>query len=430
MTERKLSSRERIVAAALSLFLAQGITATTTKEIAERADVNEVTLFRQFGSKQGLLLAVLQEASILAQMQVALTDIMDASDPLMAYSSLGLDLLGEVPELVRSLIGESGQSSPENRQALGQALRQANQQTVSYLRLAAMDFPANLSIESAAKLLNTLILGYSVLTFSNEGYGLWPDADEFLAAVKTLFVGATDEQILYGAAEKRAAERTANQLTDQTTDQTAERVNPAGSANMTANPAVADLPAETVRSLFQKAKRQSLQAYALMYVLFGAGLRIEEAALLRRSHSLSSKNQHLLTLTDSTPRQVPLNRWIMGNRYGTYLKNPLTQWLKSRSDNSPYVFIAGSGDALAEAGIVDLWAAIATAEPTHLIDATQPITPFQAHQTWCIELLMKGMSLENLSLLSGSSLTDLQPYARRAKEKAALEAALVIDQKG
>ena len=66
------------------MFSRQGITATTTKEIAEQAGVNEVTLFRQFGSKQGLLLAVLQEAPILENMQVALTDIVGANNPLMA----------------------------------------------------------------------------------------------------------------------------------------------------------------------------------------------------------------------------------------------------------------------------------------------------------------------------------------------------------
>ncbi len=413
MTERKLSSRERIVAAALSLFLAQGITATTTKAIAEQAAVNEVTLFRQFGSKQGLLLAVLKEASILAQMQAALTDIVGANDPLMAYGSLGLDLLGKVPELVRSLIGEAGQSPPENRQALGQALCQANQQTVNYLRLAAADLPANLSIESAAGLLNTLILGHAVLTFSSEGHGLWPHTEEFLAAVKALFLGSTAEQMPNAIA-----------------DTTADREDAGGSTIAAANPTVADLPTEKVRSLFQTAKKQGLQAYALIYVLFGAGLRIEEAAQLRRSHSLSSKNQHLLTLSGPAPRQVPLTRWIMGNRYGTYLKNPLTQWLKSRSDDSPYVFITEQTEALAEAGILDLWTTIITADTADPIGEIQPVTPFQAHQTWCIDLLMKGMSLENLSLLSGSSLADLQPYARRAKAKAALEAAFAIDQKG
>jgi len=37
---------------------------TTTRQIAELAQVNEVTLFRHFGNKQGLLLAVISESAV------------------------------------------------------------------------------------------------------------------------------------------------------------------------------------------------------------------------------------------------------------------------------------------------------------------------------------------------------------------------------
>ncbi|MGB3293014.1 MAG: helix-turn-helix domain-containing protein [Phormidesmis sp.] len=392
MTEKKLSSRERIVRSALSLFSRQGITATTTKQIAEQAGVNEVTLFRQFGSKQGLLLAVLQEAPILTSMQAALAEIVGANDPLMAYGELGLELLGKVPELVRSLIGEAGQSPLENQQALGQTLRQANQQTVGYLRAAQLNLPLSVSFEAVASLLNTLILGYSVLEFSSGGDGLWRNQEDFLSAVKALVVEG--EAVLATSGDKPVE-------------------------------AVADLPAETVRSLFQKARKLGPQEYALVYVLFGAGLRVEEAANLQRSHSLSSKDQHLLTVTGLSARQVPLNRWIMGHRYGTYAKNPLTQWLRTSPDEQSHVFTQGS-EPLGTAGIVERWDTVAADIPTM---TAAPTTPFQARQTWCIELLMKGMSLENLSILSGLSLESLAAYARRAKEKAALEEALAIDQK-
>lgn len=395
MAERKLSSRKRIVRAALALFSLQGITATTTRQIAERARVNEVTLFRQFGSKQGLLLAVLQEAPILEAMQAALTEIAGANDPLIAYGASGLELLGNVPELVRSLIGEAGQLPTETRQALEQALYQANQQTVGYLRGSQMNWPG-LSVEAAASFLNTLILGHAVITFSSDGQGLWQSQADFLAAMNTLL--STGQPLAEGGSVD---------------------------SNLGVE-LVADLPADTVRSLFQKAKKQDAQTYALVYVLFGAGLRVEEAAGLWRSHSLSSKTQHLLTLVGSAPRQVPLNRWVMGHRYGTYLRNPLTQWLKTRQDEQPAVFIGEDGQPLSAAGITELWAAIA-ADSTTLTGKSAD--PFQARQTWCIELLMKGISLENLSILAGLSLEALAVYDRRAKEKAALEQALAIDQK-
>lgn len=51
------STRQRIIDAALHLFGTQGYPRTTTRAIAEAAGVNEVTLFRHFGSKKNLLMA-------------------------------------------------------------------------------------------------------------------------------------------------------------------------------------------------------------------------------------------------------------------------------------------------------------------------------------------------------------------------------------
>lgn len=406
MAERRLSSREKIVKSALELFIQKGTIATTTKEIAERAGVNEVTLFRQFGSKQGLLLAVLKEAPVLDRMQAALSEVAGSNQPLIAYGETTLELLGQIPELTRSLICESGQSPLENRQALGQVLKQANLQTEGYLRSTQIAW-SGLSIEATATLLNTLVIGHVILSASSGG--LWQDQTNFLQMLNDL-----------------------SQLQNQAED--AIESNNEASNTLTvpaaSNNAVIDLPAEVVRSLFQTAKKLGPQQYALVYVLFGAGITIEEAAELTSPCVFATKSQHLLTITDkianSRQRQVPVNRWIMGNRYGTYLKNPLTQWIKSQPDEKTTVFVSADGKALETAGLLALWNSIASGTTT--ITGNRA-TPFQARQTWCIELLMKGMSIENLSILSGMSFQELEPYARRAKEKAALEQALAIDQK-
>ena len=57
-------TRERILDAALELFGAKGFAATTTKEIAKRAGVNEVTVFRTFKSKQGVYTSMFAERSL------------------------------------------------------------------------------------------------------------------------------------------------------------------------------------------------------------------------------------------------------------------------------------------------------------------------------------------------------------------------------
>lgn len=54
------STADRILAAAAELFAERGYTGTTTRSIAEHAGVNEVTLFRRFSSKQGILAALAQ----------------------------------------------------------------------------------------------------------------------------------------------------------------------------------------------------------------------------------------------------------------------------------------------------------------------------------------------------------------------------------
>ena len=48
-------TRERIFAAAREIFAVRGAHGTTTREIADRAGVNEATLFRHFGNKNALL---------------------------------------------------------------------------------------------------------------------------------------------------------------------------------------------------------------------------------------------------------------------------------------------------------------------------------------------------------------------------------------
>lgn len=59
----KQSTSERIVEAALKLISEKGYRAATTKAIAELAQVNEVTIFRHFGNKRGILQAIIEKFS-------------------------------------------------------------------------------------------------------------------------------------------------------------------------------------------------------------------------------------------------------------------------------------------------------------------------------------------------------------------------------
>ncbi len=57
-----MSTEHRILDAALRVFEQAGFRGATTRRIAEEARVNEVTLFRHFGTKDELLLAALHRA--------------------------------------------------------------------------------------------------------------------------------------------------------------------------------------------------------------------------------------------------------------------------------------------------------------------------------------------------------------------------------
>lgn len=403
-------ARRRLIRAALRLFAAQGVTETTTKQIAELAEVNEVTLFRQFGSKHGLLLAVIEEAAVFTHIGQTLVQRANQSNQsnsleqaLKDYATACLQALGAVPEMVRSVVGEAGQYPSENREALGRGFTQANHYVSEYFQsvINRGHLHTHLSADKLASLLNGMLLGYAVIEFTSEFHNLWNGRDDFLDNLVTLF--------LQGAVSP---------FSDHS------QAIPANT--LTSSQPISDLPASLVTEILQKAKKQDPQLYALIYVLFGAGLSLGEIVRLERTHLIGTREQQILQVTRGAARQVPLNQWIMGKRYGTYLKNPLTQWLKSRKDEQPALFLNAEQHPLSETDLRAMWQNL-TADL--LTPNGQPPAIEQAQQTWCIEMLMRGITLEQMRTLTGWTLNQLEPYAQRAKEKAVVEQAVRLDQK-
>lgn len=78
--QRAKGTRDRILDAALETFAEKGFTGATTKEIARRARVNEVTVFRLFKTKKALFGATMLERSALGQLQKSVSN--DPSLPL------------------------------------------------------------------------------------------------------------------------------------------------------------------------------------------------------------------------------------------------------------------------------------------------------------------------------------------------------------
>lgn len=390
------SSRERLIQAASELFVSQGIGHTTTRQIANLAEVNEVTLFRNFGNKYGLLQAVLEEAPTfrdlgenLMQQAIATEDRQQA---LHDYASLCLQTLETAPAFVRSLIGEADQYPEENRQALGQRLDEASRYVARYLEqtMPSSPFPPI----KLSGFLGAMLLGYIVIESTSKEHHLWENREDFLTGlVDLLLKGATPS----------------------------EAVQEAGLRIPISIGTVQDLPEPWVHQILQRAKAVSPQEFAIAYILFAAGLEPSELVRLARSHHLSDKTQHTLQVG---MRQVSVNQWILGKRYGSFVNNPLTKWLKSRKDETPWLFFKDDGSPMTVSDILKQWQ-VWTAE----IPPAATSSPIQAKQTWCVEMLTRGMTVDNLSILSGWSPEQLDPYVSRAKAKAALEQARSLDQK-
>lgn len=402
MSGEIISTRQRLINAAMELFATQGITETTTKAVAELAKVNEVTLFRHFGNKHGLVLAVISSSPVFKELGESLkTQVSQTNSVYQAlknYCEERLTALEQVPELVRSVVGESGKYPIENRQALGRSLAQANNYVAEYLAtmMEREQLYTQLPPQKLASLLNSMLVGYAVIEFTSEFHELWHDRDEFLENLVALFL--------------KVATNSSSQINNESIP----------------TEKVIDLPANLVHSILQRAKKSGLRDYALMYVLFGAGLSSEEIVNLERSHQINDAKQHLLQITQGSIRQVPVHQWIMGKRYGSYTRNPLTQWLKSRKDDQCALFLNENGMPISEVEIQQRWRILT--EELLTPEGQKPVIE-QAQQTWCVEMLMKGMNLEDMSIITGWNITKLQSYARRAREKAALEQAIRLDHK-
>ncbi len=413
------ATRQKLIQAALELFTAQGIS-TTTRKIAELADVNEVTLFRHFGNKSGLLLAVFEDSETFKQIGESLIRAVSANpqadfatnpqansqadQTLKTYASECLHAMKNVPQLIRSIVGEADQYPSENRRALGQGLMEINRHVAQYLEpLAQTQLNSRFSTETLVNLMNSLLLGYAVIEFTSEEHPLWHNQDDFLESFVQLFS-------LAGTAHSEAA----------------------GSSDWLTDPQkVSELSASVVHEILRYTRKLGSCDYALAYVLFAAGLSPQEIAGLERSHHLSDAHQHLLKV-GTAKRQVPVNQWVLGKRYGSYNANPLTKYLRSRKDNHSALLLGETGQPISVSEIESRWqlwveGLSAVEEGSHTDENTVAIA--QAHQTWCIDMLLRGISLENLSILSGWEAEKLKPYEERAKELLALEQATRLDQK-
>ena len=113
------SARERILDAALEAFADSGFNGATTKDIAKKAAVNEVTIFRQFRSKRALFNAVMVERSPLVQVEKVVS--LDLRTPVEQ----------QMVQNLRSVLGVLRANKQLFMVALGDAWRQPKTKTTT-----------------------------------------------------------------------------------------------------------------------------------------------------------------------------------------------------------------------------------------------------------------------------------------------------------
>jgi AcrR family transcriptional regulator len=191
--QAELSSptHQRLLDAASRVCSERGLHGATTREIADAAQVNEVTLFRHFGSKEKLIAALFQ------RVVAAQTESLSGTEPdghdlerdLTRYARRYDEMLTANEALIRTIIGEARRHPEQARQVMCEAGRSMREHLIAYLRAA----------QEAGAVRRDLVLGPAIDAFTGmllagmlrrTGFAQYVDYSgaDYVAAVVELFL--------------------------------------------------------------------------------------------------------------------------------------------------------------------------------------------------------------------------------------------------
>lgn len=95
MQKKKLSTADRILQSALELMENKGFNSVTIKEIAEASNVSEMTVFRHFETKKGVLEAAIKKNTVIPSFEKTFEGsiVWDLDQDLLLIATLYLDLM-------------------------------------------------------------------------------------------------------------------------------------------------------------------------------------------------------------------------------------------------------------------------------------------------------------------------------------------------
>jgi AcrR family transcriptional regulator len=127
-------TRSRILAATRAIYATKGSRGTTTREIAEHADVNEATLFRHFGTKSQLISAMLDHYAGVAEFGEVLARVRALPTIDAQLRELGLASIGAIrrkADLIRVSMAEEV-ANPEGHSCAWRAPIEARRRIVEF----------------------------------------------------------------------------------------------------------------------------------------------------------------------------------------------------------------------------------------------------------------------------------------------------------
>lgn len=193
MTPENDDTRQRILEAAARVFAEKGYARATTRALAAAANVNEVTLFRHFGSKEGLFSAIVESYAAPA-LNTAMTAQLtgDYRQDLHTMGSSVLQALLERREPLRLMLCEAGHF-PEVRQVLAQNPRVLRQALAAYLRRQmGLGRVRLLHAEAAAQAFWGMFFAYTIsLWLLDEPLDPALSTEELVAQFVDIFVAGT-----------------------------------------------------------------------------------------------------------------------------------------------------------------------------------------------------------------------------------------------
>jgi AcrR family transcriptional regulator len=155
-------TRERMLEAAAHLFAEKGYARATTRALADAAGVNEVTLFRHFGSKAGLFAAVVEAfagPALAPSLNMETTG--DLHHDLTAMGTLLLNVLLERQQSMRMMLCEA-EHFDEVRQVLAENPRRLGGLLARYLQgQQALGKVRPLNVEAAAQAFWGMFFAYT-----------------------------------------------------------------------------------------------------------------------------------------------------------------------------------------------------------------------------------------------------------------------------